>query len=115
MRGTGEVEARAALGRTIGSYAQALESSDIHAVQWVYPELTDRERKAWEKFFRVARNLDVNLNVERYAIEGSEARVDVRGTYQYWNRSLHRAEQRSVAFVATLRRNPDGWRLIAIR
>ena len=110
-----EAEARAAVGRVIATYAHALESSDLHSVEWAYPELTDREREAWKKFFSVARDLVVTLDVQRYAMAESEANLDVRGTYRYWNRSLHRAERAPVKFLATLKRGADGWRLTAIR
>jgi serine/threonine protein kinase len=110
-----EVEARAAVSRAVASYARALESSDLQALQWAYPKLTERERAAWKKFFSVARGLVVTLNVERYAITDSEARLDVRGSYRYWNRSLHRSEWAPVKFLATLERSTDGWRLTDIR
>ena len=50
-------EARAAAGRTLATYARALEANDLHAVEWIYPRITDRERAAWKKFFEVARDL----------------------------------------------------------
>jgi hypothetical protein len=96
-------------------YARALESNDVRAVEWAYPELTEREREAWKKFFSVARDLVVTLDIERYAIAGSEAKLDVRGSYQYWNRSLHRSDRAPVRFLATLKQSADGWRLTAIR
>jgi serine/threonine protein kinase len=114
-RRTTEAEARAAVTRTVASYARAVESNDLQALQWVYPDITDREREAWKKFFSVARDLVVTLNIERYAISDSDARLDVRGTYQYWNRSLHRSELAPVNFLATLKRSGDGWRLTSIR
>ena len=97
------------------TYAHALESNDLHTVEWAYPELSDREREAWKKFFSVARNLVVTLDVQRYAIGESEANLDVRGTYRYWNRSLHRSERAPVRFLATLKRGADGWRITGIR
>lgn len=114
-RANSEAEARAAVRQVVAVYARALESNDLRAVEWAYPEVTEREREAWKKFFSVARNLVVTLDVERYAISGSEAKLDVRGTYQYWNRSLHRSDRAPVRFLATLKRRPDGWRLTAIR
>jgi hypothetical protein len=114
-RQTAEAEARAGVTRTVASYARALESNDLQALQWVYPDITDREREAWRKFFSVARDLVVTLNIERYAISDPDARLDVRGTYQYWNRSLHRSELAPVNFLATLKRSADGWRLTSIR
>jgi eukaryotic-like serine/threonine-protein kinase len=113
-RESAEAEARAAVSRAVASYARALEASDLQALQWTYPEITEREREAWRKFFSVARDLVVTLNIERYAITDSEARVDVQGSYQYWNRSLHRSERAPVKFLARLKRSPDGWRLAAI-
>jgi serine/threonine protein kinase len=109
-----EAEARAAVSRAVATYARALESNDLRAVEWAYPELSEREREAWKKFFNVARDLVVTLNIERYAIAESEANIDVRGTYQYWNRSLHRSERAPVRFLATLKQSADGWRLVAI-
>jgi serine/threonine protein kinase len=114
-RTTAEAEARAAAARAIAAYARALESNDLQAVLWAYPELTERERASWKKFFSATRDLVVNLNIDRFAMVDSEAHVDVRGTYRYWNRSLHRAERSPVRFLATLRRSTDGWRLTDIR
>jgi hypothetical protein len=114
-RANSEAEARAAVGRVVASYARALESKDLRAVEWAYPAVSEREREAWKKFFSVARNLVVTLDIEQYAITGSEAKVDVRGTYQYWNRSLHRSDRAPVRFLATLKQSDDGWRLTAIR
>jgi serine/threonine protein kinase len=108
-------EARAAAGRTLATYARALEANDLHAVEWIYPRITDRERTAWKKFFEVARDLVVTLNIERLAVGGAEAQLDVEGTYQYWNRTLHRPEVAPVRFLATVRRDGDTWHLSAIR
>jgi serine/threonine protein kinase len=113
-RGNSEAEARAAVAGVLATYAHALEDNDLRAVEWAYPELTERERAAWKRFFSVARDLVVTLDVERYAIAESEANVDVRGTYLYWNRSLHRTERAPVRFLATLKRSADRWRLTAI-
>jgi hypothetical protein len=108
-------EARAAAGRTLATYAQALEAKDLHAVEWIYPRITDRERTAWQKFFGVARDLVVTLNIERLAVSASEAQLDVEGTYRYWNRTLHRQEVAPVRFLATVRRDGDTWHVSAIR
>jgi serine/threonine protein kinase len=113
-RENSDAGARAAVAGVLATYAHALEANDLRAVEWAYPELTERERAAWKKFFSVARDLVVTLDVERYAIAESEANLDVRGTYVYWNRSLHRAERAPVRFLATLKRNADRWRLTAI-
>jgi serine/threonine protein kinase len=108
-------EARAAAGRTLATYARALEANDLHAVEWIYPRITDRERTAWKKFFEVARDLVVTLNIERLAVDGAEARLDVEGNYKYWNRTLHRPEVAPVRFLATVRRDGDTWHLSGIR
>jgi hypothetical protein len=108
-------EAREAAGRTLSAYARALESNDLHAVEWIYPRITDRERAAWKKFFEVARDLAVTLNIERLALSGSEAQLDVEGTYRYWNRTLLRQEVTPVRFVATVKRDGDIWHVGAIR
>jgi hypothetical protein len=63
----------------------------------------------------VALDLVVTLNIERLAVGGAEAHLDVEGTYQYWNRSLHRPEVAPVRFLATVRRDGDTWHLTAIR
>jgi serine/threonine-protein kinase len=114
-RTNAEAEARAAAARAIAAYARALESNDLQAVLWAYPELTERERAGWRKFFSATRDLVVNLNIDRFAMVDSEAHLEVRGTYQYWNRSLLRPERSPVRFLATLRRSTDGWRLTDIR
>jgi serine/threonine protein kinase len=108
-------EARAAGARTLATYSRALEANDLHAVEWIYPDITDRERTAWKKFFGVARDLVVTLNIEQVAVTGAEAKLDVEGSYRYWNRTLHRAEEAPVRFVATVSREGDTWRLKAIR
>jgi hypothetical protein len=114
-RPNAEAEARAAASRAVTAYARALESKDLRAVQWVYPELTEREHAAWKKFFSATRDLVVDLKIDRFAMVDSEAHLDIRGTFQYWNRSLHQAQRSPVRFLATLRRSTDGWRLTEIR
>jgi hypothetical protein len=84
-------------------------------VERAYPGITARERAAWRKFFGVARDLVVTLNIDRLTHAGSEVRLDVQGTYQYWNRSVSRFERAPVRFLATVRRDRDDWRLVAIR
>jgi hypothetical protein len=108
-------EARAAAGRTLTTYARALEANDLHAVEWIYPRITERERTAWKKFFEVARDLVVTLKIERLAVDGAETRLDVEGNYRYWNRTLHRPEVAPVRFLATVRRDGDTWHLSGIR
>jgi eukaryotic-like serine/threonine-protein kinase len=108
-------EAREAAGHTLAAYARALETNDLRSVEWIYPGITERERAAWKKFFSVARDLVVNLSIDRFALAGPEAQLDVRGTYRYWNRSLRRSEVAPVRFLATVRREGDSWRLQAIR
>ena len=108
-------ETREAAGRTLATYARALESNDLHAVEWIYPQITDRERTAWKKFFEVSRDLAVTLNIERLSLSGSEAHLDVEGTYRYWNRTLLRQEVTPVRFLATVRRDGDTWHVSAIR
>jgi hypothetical protein len=107
-------EGRAAAQRALATYAKALESSDLKAVEGAYPGITDRERAAWQKFFGVARDLVVTLSVERFALAGSEVRMNVQGTYRYWNRTLRRVEQAPVRFLATVKRDRDNWRLVAV-
>jgi hypothetical protein len=115
VHGNSEAEARAAAGRIVATYARALESKNLRSVQWAYPGLTKREREAWRKFFSVTGDLVVTLDIERHVIRGSDAKLDVRGTYQYRNRSLHRSVRAPVRFLATLKRSAEGWQLTAIR
>jgi hypothetical protein len=107
-------EGRAAAQRALATYAEALESSDLKAVEGAYPGITEHERAAWQKFFGVARDLVVTLNIERFALAGSEVRMDVEGTYRYWNRTLRRVERAPVRFLATVKRDRDNWRLVAV-
>jgi serine/threonine protein kinase len=110
-----DAEGRAAAKRALATYAQALESSDLKAVEGAYPGITEHERAAWKKFFGVARDLVVTLNIEGFALAGSEVRMDVQGTYQYWNSSLRRSERAPVRFLATVKRDRDNWRLVAVQ
>jgi serine/threonine-protein kinase len=110
-----DADGRAAGQRALATYAQALESSDLKAVEGAYPGITERERAAWKKFFGVARDLVVTLNIERFALAGPEVRMDVQGTYRYWNRSLGRFERSPVRFLATVKRDRDNWRLVTVQ
>jgi hypothetical protein len=108
-------EGRTAAQRALTTYAHALESSDLKAVEGAYPGITEHERAAWQKFFGVARDLVVTLTIERFALAGSEVRMDVQGNYRYWNRSLRRVERAPVRFLATVKRDRDNWRLVAVQ
>jgi hypothetical protein len=85
------------------------------ALSRAYPGLTAEQRDAWELFFKVARDLDVTLKIEQFSLADSLMRLGIQGEYQYWNRSLNRAERSPVSLSATLRRSGQGWRLAAVQ
>jgi hypothetical protein len=107
--------ARAAVADVISSYARAIESRDVAAVRGVYPGLTPAQQKAWERFFKAARNLKALFTVEELDVSGAVAQARVRGTYEYQNATLHRPERAPVTFTALLTRDALGWRLAAVR
>jgi hypothetical protein len=110
-----EAQARAAAAKVVASYARALETLDVVALSQAYPGLTQRERAAWEQFFKVASDFDVTLEIERFSMADSMMQLGIQGKYEYWNRSLHRTERSPVSFSATLTRGAQGWRLAAVR
>jgi serine/threonine-protein kinase len=110
-----EAQARAAAAKVVAGYARALETLDVVALSQAYPGLTERERAAWEQFFKVARDFAVILEIERFSMADSMMQLGIQGKYEYWNRSLHRTERAPVNFSATLTRGAQGWRLAAVR
>lgn len=110
-----EAQARAAAAEVVTGYARALETLDVVALSQAYPGLTERERAAWERFFKVARDFAVTLEIERFSMADSMMQLGIQGKYEYWNRSLHRTERAPMNFSATLTRGAQGWRLAAVR
>jgi hypothetical protein len=96
------------------AYARAIESRDVSAIRRVYPGLTADQQRGFEQFFESARKLNVTFRIASVEGTASTAEARVSGSYAYES-SSGRAERQPVSFLATLRRDGGGWRLVSLR
>ena len=96
------------------AYARAIESRDVSAIRRVYPGLTSDQQRGFEQFFEAARKINVTLRIASVEGTASTAEARVSGSYAYEN-SSGRAERQPVSFLAALRRDGSGWRLVSLR
>jgi ketosteroid isomerase-like protein len=103
--------------KAIADYATALESRDIEQLRHTYPGMTAAQQASWQTFFDRVRNLKATLGIASLTVAagGASADATVSGVYEYDNASTGRPERRPVTFRATLARDPNGWRITAIR
>ncbi|HKH94466.1 MAG TPA: protein kinase, partial [Gemmatimonadaceae bacterium] len=96
------------------AYARAIESRDPSAIRRVYPGLTAEQQRGFEQFFESARKINVTFRIANVEGTASTAEARVSGSYAYES-SSGRAERQPVSFLATLRRDGGGWRLVSLR
>lgn len=73
------------------------------------------QERGWEQFFETVSDVDAELSIDQLGVANGSADAQVRGSYGYRNNSTGRTEVQPVAFRATFRREPDGWRIIQVR
>jgi len=98
----------------VESYARAIEQRDIAAMRRINPGLTAAQQRNFETFFQRARDINVTFKVDN--VEGSASTADARviGTYAYTDTQGNPVRQ-PVSLAATLQREGNAWRLVAIR
>ncbi len=98
----------------VEAYARAIESRDITAMRRINPGLTTAQQRNFETFFQRARDINVTFRVDN--VEGSASSADARvvGTYAYTDPQGNPVRQ-PVTLAATLQRDGNTWRLVAIR
>jgi serine/threonine-protein kinase len=96
------------------AYARAIESRDASAIRRVYPALTQDQQRGFEQFFESARKINVTFRIASVEGTASTAEARVSGSYAYES-SSGKAERQPVSFVATLRRDGSGWRLVSLK
>src|SRR5438445_2817911 len=98
----------------VEAYARAIDARDINAMRRINPGLTPAQQRNFETFFQRARDINVTFKVDN--VEGSTSSADARvvGTYAYTD-SQGNAVRQPVSLAATLQRDGNAWRLIAIR
>ncbi|HSJ63356.1 MAG TPA: serine/threonine-protein kinase [Gemmatimonadaceae bacterium] len=101
------------ISHAVASYARAIESRDVVAIRRVYPQMTPQQQSAFEQFFRATTDLRVTLRIADLSIGGSTADARVTGMYVY--QTSRGREDLPVAFAATLRKEGEVWRLLAVR
>jgi eukaryotic-like serine/threonine-protein kinase len=101
------------ISHAVASYARAIESRDVVAIRRVYPQMTPQQQSAFEQFFRATTDLRVTLRIADLSITGATADARVTGTYVY--QTSRGREDLPVAFVATLRKEGETWRLLSVR
>ncbi len=98
----------------IEAYGRALESRDVNQVRQAYPGLTPRQAQGWTDFFRLAREVNADLNVTDLQLQDDKAEATVSGTMAYVDRS-GKQQRQPMSFKANLERSLSGWRILQIR
>jgi hypothetical protein len=106
---------RAAIGAVIDSYGRAIEARDVAAIRKLYPGITAAQQRDWQQFFSTVQNVKVSLAIAQLDIAGTTAEARITGAYRYENTSTRRLEEQPVSFRASLQRDAEAWRLMAIR
>ena len=99
----------------MAAYERAIESRNVGELRAAYPGMTDEQEEAWSRFFRMVQRPRAEFTVERIEGDGTLAVAQVRGTLEYRNQSLHRAERAPVSFQALFRLDGGEWRLDSVR
>jgi serine/threonine-protein kinase len=102
------------IGPAVEAFARAIESRDVGTMRRDYPGLTAGQQRNFEDFFQSLRSLNVTFRVAN--VEGSGALADARldGSYAFVT-TTGITEHKPVSFAVTLRREGNGWRLVAMR
>ncbi|MBA3727313.1 MAG: hypothetical protein H0W86_13000 [Armatimonadetes bacterium] len=98
----------------VEEYAQAIEQRDIGAVRRVYPGLTPAQQSGLERFFQVARRINVTFRVSALEVTGATAEARVVGTYEYVN-AEGQPKTEQVSLGASFRHDGSVWRLVSVR
>jgi serine/threonine-protein kinase len=105
---------RAGVDAVLAEYARAIEARDLVALRRAYPGMTADQQRGWRTFFASVRDVRTRLAVAGVRGVGDHVVADVRGSYEFQNRSPNRAERAPVRFRATVTRSAEGWRLRAV-
>ena len=99
----------------VAEYAGAVESESLDGLLRVYPGMTGVQRRGWEQFFQLVRDVKAQLSVARLDTSAGTAEAQITGTYTYLNTSSGRTESQPVAFHATFRQEGGRWRMSQVR
>ncbi len=99
----------------VAEYAAAIEAKSLSDLQRLYPGMTSVQRRGWEQFFQLVRDVKARLSVERLDLSGGGANARITGTYTYLNTSTGRAESQPVSFQAAFRSEAGRWRMREVR
>jgi serine/threonine protein kinase len=99
----------------VTEYASAIESKSLDGLLRVYPGMTGVQRRGWEQFFQLVRDVKARLSVARLDVSSGTADAQITGTYTYLNTSSGKTESQPVSFHATFRQEGGRWRMSQVR
>jgi hypothetical protein len=104
------LEARVAAEVVLAQYIVALESSDLEALRRAHPWITPARESEWRTVFDAGEELDATITIADFSVSGTEARVELRGVCEFWDRSLLRRTGVPVAVSILLHHDGVSWR-----
>jgi TolB-like protein len=93
------------------TYRQAYETKDLELLNSVYIDLSPKQRKAREKYFQNARDLEVEINKVRIAVRGESAIVSYTRADQFTDRITGEAVKLDVRLTKKLQRVEGNWKM----
>jgi hypothetical protein len=103
---------RPAIEQVIEQYRLAIESRDVERLRAVYPALSGQQESAWRSFFGSVSDLTAELSIASFNLAGDTARARINAVYEF---RADRRQTQNTSFLLTLRRGPEGWRIVAVQ
>jgi serine/threonine-protein kinase len=96
----------------INKYRQGLENRDIQALKSLM-SLTKKQERGWQDFFKIAKDIKVNIEIKNLQINGNNAVVDLFIILSYYNTSNNRQETRDFPMGLILAAVNGNWKIIS--
>ena len=102
---------RAEIETALEAYRLAINSNDVAQLLAVFPDMPQEARDSWRSFLDDASNLMATFTVRSVDISGQDATAMIAAQYAY---RLNGDRTDRIDLVVRLRRQPTGWRIVAV-
>jgi hypothetical protein len=89
-----------------------MESRSTDRLRSTYPNLSQREREMWSRFFDSAGDLEMTLAIDDLEISGDFADARIKGVYSYV--TAKGRQQHAMELTATFERTGGVWRISSL-
>jgi eukaryotic-like serine/threonine-protein kinase len=103
---------RAVITALVDRLESAMESRSTDRLRSTYPNLSQREREMWSRFFDSAGDLEMTLAIDDLEISGDFADARIKGVYSYV--TAKGRQQHAMELTATFERTGGVWRISSL-